>query len=161
MIRGIIDEINQRFDYTFKDVLLGVVHPHSNKGKVIPVTSDGVSHPEAVPDSARKSIVYWEDYGASTWRQTVRYRFVNHELRLLVWLNFDKIQIGYQECVGEIYRNLPRRIGNILVSPAGEVPKSTDLFARYDYQQRKQFITYPYDAFGITVLVKYPQLPCP
>ena len=161
MIRNVVDSINSLYSLTFEDVVLGVVHPHDNKGMLIPASSDGTAYPDAIPDSSRKSIMYWEDYGATTWRRTARYRFVEHRLRLVVWLNFDRIEESYEECIRQIHANLPRKIGNVLVEVTGQVPKSTDIFSRYDYQERKQYITYPYDVVALEVTVKYPEVKCP
>ncbi len=161
MIREIIDTVNEEFDYSFKDVLLGVVHPHDNKGKLIPATSDGVPVPEAIPDTSKTSIVYWEDYGATIWKHTVRYRYVEHEMRLIVWINFKKVDEDYDYCVREILSNLPRKVGNTLLFVSAHLPKSTEVFARYDYQERKQYITYPYDVIALTVRVRYPDMRCP
>jgi hypothetical protein len=160
MIREIVDSINARLDYSYKDVLLGVVHPHSVKGKSMPITSDGVTHPEAVPDGSKASIVYWEDYGSRVIVQAVRYRFLEHTLRLVVWLNFDRIEQSYDECIRELMAAIPQKLGSVLIAKGGQVPKSTDIFARYDYKERKQYITWPYDVIALTIIVKYPDTGC-
>lgn len=160
MIRTIIDNLNTQLVYSFQETLLGVVHPHDNKGKVIPVVSDGSLTSEAVPDSLKESIVYWEDYGARTTLQTPRFRWVDHTMRLVVWLNFNKINDSYENCVEEMVANFPMKHGNAIAAITGQVPKNNDVFARYSYQDRKQYITWPYDAFALEVLVKYPDFGC-
>lgn len=160
MIRKIIDDVNELLDYSYKDVLLGVVHPHDNKGKTIPADSKGTLYAQAIPDSTRTSIVYWEDHGSVTVRQHVRFRIIEHTMHLVVWLNFNKITQGYDECVSEILDTLPQRMGTVLFSVTGQLPKSTEIFTRYDYQERKQYITYPYDAIAFKVMVKYIETKC-
>jgi len=160
MIRDIISKVNNKMSYTFKDVLIGLVHPHLNKRDVIPKSSDGKTYPEAVPDGTKKSIVYWEDYGGKTIDACSRYRRVSHTVRIVVWLNFNKIETTFDDCVKEILRTIPRKVGTTTVSVTDHLHKDSSLFSRYTYDEGKQYITYPYDVFAFMVDVKYMDTLC-
>ena len=160
MIREIVKQINSQLDYTFKDVLVGIVHPHDLKGQMVPMASDGTTYPEAIPHSAKTSIVYWEDMGSRTAIQAVRYRYVEHDVRLVVWLNFDRIEQSYEDCIREIMGAVPQKIDRILIAKKGQEAKSNNIFARYGYEERKQYITWPYDVFAINISIKYPDTGC-
>lgn len=118
--------------------------------------SDGSLTSEAVPDSLKESIVYWEDFGARTTLQTSRYRWVNHLMRLVVWINFNKVSSPYDHCVEQMMANFPKKYDNTIITVVAQVLKSNEIFSRYSYQDRKQFITWPYDAFALDINVKYP-----
>lgn len=155
MIRQVIDRINARMDYSFKDILVGVVHPHVNKKDIIPKASDGTTYADAIPDSTKTSIVYWEDYGGRTIDSCSRYRRINHTVRIVVWVNFNKITQSFDTCVREILRNIPSRVGSTTIEVMESMQKGEELFSRYNYPEAKQYITHPYDVFAFMVSVKY------
>lgn len=156
MIRQIIDELNFKLDYSFKDVLLGIVYPVLNKTQYIPGDRDGLIYKDAVPDDKKKSIVYWEDYGTTTKFSTPRYEKMQTRVRLVCWLNFSLIDWqGYDECIREIMQRIPKRTKNVAVIRKGQLPKTKDIFGRYNYREGKQYVAPPYDVFALEFDIVY------
>ena len=163
MIRQIIDNINSKVDYSFKDVFYGVVYPIYNKDMYIPGSRSGEIYKDAVPDSSKKSIVYWEDWGTTTLESTKRWQSMQTEMRLIAWFNFSKIDKGYDECVNELLSVVPRKEGkHTRLFLQGMLPKTEDIFARYNYREGKQYMTAPFDVVALRYQVRYMNLPyCP
>lgn len=151
MIRNIIPTL----EYSFEDVQYGIVYPVNSKGQWVPGSRDGKFYKDAVPDSSKRSIVYWEDFGGEVIDSCRQYQRVRQRVRLVVWMNFARItDMNYRQCVGEILRAIPRRSGSTLFTFVAQKHKDVNLFDRYDYNEAKQYITYPYDvaAFDFDIL---------
>lgn len=157
MIRKIVDEIP--LIYTFRDVRHGIVYPVFSKSGYVPGSQDGREYLDAIPDSNRKSIVYWEDHGSNVVSSDARRWRVSHNLRLIAWMNFDKIDQEYDKCVGQLLYSVPKKIENTIISYKGQVPKDMGIFSRYNYKEGKQFMTYPYDVVCFKFNVLY-FIPC-
>ncbi len=160
MIRIIVDQIKDRMDYSFKDVHLGLVYPVSVKGQMMAGTHEGLRLQEAIPNSQRSCIVYWEDYGSRLTDECVRYRRMTQELRLIIWLNLKKLEGNFDDLVKAVVWSVPRQVGTTLTYISGELPKDTNIFHRYDYKDSKQYITHPFDAAAFRVVVKYMDVGC-
>lgn len=161
MIRDVIRRINDRFDVSFEDKKLGLVYPVLNKTDWLPGSQNGLVYEDAVPNSSKKSIIYWEDYGGRVIDSSARYQRIQHSIRLVAWFNFNLITDPYDECVVELLRAIPRRVDQVTIKPSGFLPKKNDIFARYSYRDQKQYVTYPYDVVAIDFDVKYMSTLCP
>ena len=157
MIREIIDSIT--LDYTFKDVQYGIVYPVFSKTGFVPGSQNGKWYEDAVPDSSRKSIVYWEDYGSSVIDSNKHYWRISQSVRLICWMNFNRIDIPYEKCVGQILYGVPKQSGNTLIQYQGELPKDVNIFNRYNYKDGKTYIAYPFDVVAMKFNVLY-YVPC-
>ncbi len=154
MIRDIIPVL----EYSFKDVYHGIVYPVQSKGIWVPGSRDGNVYKDAVPDSRKKSIVYWEDYGGEVYSRTARWQRIRQRVRLIVWLNEAKIETPYDDNIREILQAVPKRQGNTFFQLTGQHHKDIDIFERYEYGEAKQYITYPFDvaAFDYNILYFMP-----
>ena len=163
MIRQIIDQVNTGIDYSFKDTLLGVVYPVLQKTQWIPGDRNGTTYQDAVPDDKKTSIVYWEDYGSTTLFSSPRYHRIQTQVRLIIWMNFNKINgITYNECVREILNCIPKRIGNeVFIMRTGQQAKTSAIFNRYDYRDGKQYVSPPYDVAALDFQIRYMSTYCP
>ena len=157
MIREIIN--NVVLDYSFKDVQYGIVYPVFSKTGFVPGSQNGKEYNDAVPDSSRKSIVYWEDFGSSVIESNAHYWRVSQNMRLICWMNFDKINIDYEQCVGQLLYGVPKQSGNTLFRYQGQLPKDVNLFSRYNYRDGKTYILYPFDVVALKFNVIY-YVPC-
>jgi len=121
-----------------------------------------------VPDSSRKSILYFEDYGTVAGGRREGLRQYTSKIRLVMWLNRERL-VGdaYKEitayCVSAIigkicrgqYENLD--IFNQLHVKESAIPaQNSDLFARYTYDETvRQYLRPPYEFFAIDFLCTY------
>ena len=160
MIRSIISLINDEISLSFEDKKLGLVYPVLSKTQWLPGSQNGLVYEDAVPNSSKYSILYWEDYGGRVIDSCTRYQRYSHQIRLIVWFNFNLIGKPYDECVVELMRAIPRRIDTITITPKGQLPKKNDIFSRYSYRDEKQYVTYPYDVVAFDFEVKYMSTMC-
>lgn len=155
MIRQVIKDINSQFTLSYEDKKLGIVYPVLSKTQWLPGADNGLVYDDAIPDSSKKSILYWEDMGSRIIDKSAHYMQVGHLVRLIVWMNFNKIQgITYDACVKEIAL-LKRKYGTTLLVPRGQVEKKVEIFSRYDYLDVKQYITYPYEVAAFDYEIKF------
>lgn len=160
MIEGIVKQINTNLDHSFKDKVLGIVYPVDNKGVKMPGERNGKTLFDAVPDSSKKSIVYWEEYGARKIDGTSRFARMAHNVRLIVWLNHKKLDTTTDACLEEMFRLVPRRIANTTIRLVGRRTRDESLFQRYTYDEEKQYITFPYDVFALDYEISYFLMKC-
>jgi hypothetical protein len=162
MIRSIIDDINRGLDYSFRDVLKGIVYPVWAKTQYIPGSRDGHVYKDAVPDASRKSIVYWEDWGTTNLLNTPRYNRYQTAVRLVVWFNFDRLESTYDDCVREMLNAIPKRTGNeVFIMRNGQMNKGVEIFSRYNYPEGKQYVAPPYDVAAFHFNIRYMSTYCP
>jgi hypothetical protein len=165
MIRYIIDEINDKLNYSFRDTLRGIAYPVLNKTVLIPGDRNGMVYEDCVPDDKKKSIVYWEDYGSITVLNTPRYQRITSNVRLIVWMNFrliDKEVSGeYDECVKEILNCIPKRMKDVFITHVGQQPKTPAIFSRYNYRDGKQYVSPPFDVAAFDFKITYMSTYCP
>lgn len=156
MIRTVINRINENINYSFEDVKHGIVYPVFHKNIWIPGDRTLEGYVDAIPDSKRESILYWEDYGTITLFNTPRYSRMQTSVRLILWMNFKKMIITYDEAVAEINRAIPKRIGNqVHITRKGQLAKTVDIFARYSYRDAKGYIAPPYDVLALNFDIRY------
>jgi len=152
MIRNIIPTLS----YSFSDVQHGIVYPVQSKGGWVPGSRDGKFYKDAIPDSSKMSIVYWEDFGGAVIDSCRQYQRVRQRVRLVVWMNFGRItDKNYRQCVGEVLRAVPQRVGSTLFTFVAQKHKDINLFDRYTYNEAKQYITYPYDVAAFDYDIVY------
>ena len=153
MIRQVIDSIEM--DYSFKDVHYGVVYPVTSKGQRLPGSRDGKFYKDAIPDSSKKAIVYWEDYGSKLIESAPRFEKYVQKVRLVAWMNFGKIEDSYEDCLESLLGSIPSRIGKVRFKMVGQPPKEESIFDRYDYNIGKQYMTWPYDVAAFDFEITY------
>lgn len=156
MIRSVIDRINENISYSFEDVKHGVVYPVFHKNMWIPGDRNETGYTDAIPDQARQSILYWEDYGTTVLFNSPRYSRMQTSVRLVLWMNFRKIDIPYEDAINEIMRSIPKRIGNdVHIIRRGQQPKTMEIFSRYSYRDAKQYVAPPYDVLALNFDIRY------
>lgn len=170
IVKGMIDS------EVWVDRISGIVRPQSRaitgaKGTPIiqtfPVSCD-VPDAECddnmlkdlVPNSERRSIIYFEDQGVGfigTDGPGFRYQA---RFRLVAWLNLRKFESAGCDLSGLITHNilsliseLPINSGpylNTRITPIGMPAKLPNIFSPYTYREtEKQFLMHPYDYFAI------------
>jgi hypothetical protein len=113
-----------------------------------------------VPNSTKRSILYFEDMGTQqTELVNGGYRF-QATLRLVCWINYKKISGALCDTsliATNILKYLPTRLGNfdefidVWVEVSSQDP-AENVFDRYNYnEERNQFMTYPYDVVAFTL----------
>lgn len=120
-----------------------------------------------VPDSSLKSLIYFEDGGATPIGKSSRGMKFSGRMRLICWLNLNKL--GQTSCNASVYPmaqviKLLDEIKNANTAPItamsvreiGIVEKSAAIFSKYTYREEKnQFLLYPYDYFALDLTVEY------
>ena len=120
------------------------------------------------PDSSRKSIIYFEDFGiASTGRLHGQTGFSSN-LRLICWLNRANL-VGdtYTEISGRCMASIidllagrsPQNVGmftRLTVDVARIPQQDAALFGRYTYNEPdRQYLRPPFEFFGIDLVCKF------
>lgn len=135
-----------------------------NKGDNEPISPET----DLIPDSRRKSIIYFEDNGAvigSTVDGTTNY---TSNLRLVCWLN-RRLLIGndYQSvsayCIASILKKVSQQnplnfspFINLTVKAIRLPVGDSGLFSRYTYDESvRQYLRPPFEAFGIDLVCNY------
>ena len=115
-----------------------------------------------IPDSRRKSIIYFEDYGITQTEKKHTMFGYNSSLRLICWMN-RALLVGdmYTEisgrCMAMIIEKLagknPENIGmfsQLRIDVARIPPQDPALFNRYTYSEPdRQYLRPPFEFFGI------------
>jgi len=159
MIEDIIKDLNQNIDYSYKDVLLPVAHSILVKGQRIPGSPDGKTYKDAVPNDDKISIAFWEDYGAKALKMNARTLRYQSTMRLVVWLNMDKIkEQSRSKCISEMINAVPKFLQgyrSVYIRNIGILHSSEEIFNRYNFREDKQYMTTPYYAFALEYQIKY------
>lgn len=155
------------------DKIAGLVRPVTFKDKAgnvktMPIYLNGVdmckasAYEDLVPDSSKKSILYFEDGGMDVINAGCLYIDVLSSLKLVCWCNLKIINPEYSSAIPmklEILRTIPTKIDNtdwvtkINVQFAGE--DMANPFTPYTYDEQKQFLIYPYDYFSLNYKVRF------
>lgn len=121
-----------------------------------------------IPDSSRKSIIYFEDYGiVNTDKKHGLYGY-NSSVRLICWMN-RALLVGdvYAEISGRCMAMIIERLAGhnpennglfteLRVDVARIPPQDAALFGRYTYnEQDRQYLRPPYEFFGIDFSCRY------
>jgi hypothetical protein len=121
-----------------------------------------------MPDSNRKSIIYFEDFGIATTGTLRRHVGYSSSLRLMCWLDRSKL-VGdnYTEIagramsaiVGRLAHKNPENIGiftRLTIDVARIPPQDPALFGRYTYDETdRQYLRPPFEFFGIDLSCKF------
>ncbi len=124
---------------------------------------------ELCPDSSKKSVIYCEENGGTTFlgmeNNNLKFRA---NIRLVGWLNLPKL--GINNCswsaiaVLHIIKALPHGYFNYTNKPytrcrivgIGEAEKSAAIFSRYTYDEAvAQYLIYPYDYFALNISIEF------
>ena len=169
MLHKIVDDIVPLITVSYADVVAGLSMPMrmtiNEVDKVFPVyykdleTCQNDIIQNLVPDSSKRSIIYFETISQPTITQNNKFfDEFNATVRLVCWVNYKKINPNIQDVsvlVANILDVFPQKlndiefISSIRISLLEQVSKQ-DLFTQYTFnEQEHQFMTYPYDAFGL------------
>jgi len=120
------------------------------------------------PDSSKKSILYFEDFGIATTGRLHGQTGYSSNLRLICWLNrANLVGDNYKEisgrCMASIIDTLagksPQNVGiftRLTVDVARIPPQDVALFGRYTYSEAdRQYLRPPFEFFGIDLTCKY------
>lgn len=127
-------------------------------------TCSGNDYTDLVPDSNRKSIIYFTDQGTSA--IGCSYGFVNYEttMRCVAWVNLKKINKTYKTAdilMADIMSRLPKKvvvngIAKINITLKAPVQKSVSIFSEYSYsEEQNQYLMYPFDYFAFDFLIQW------
>lgn len=169
-------------DLPFVDLISGVVRtqvynnagPNNKKLTIkMPVSIDAIGancegkEVAMLPDTKRKSVIYFEENGISTYGMTRRNQYASN-IRLVCWLNRANVssdmytQIGTAEA--QIIDRLTRFANplnagiftRLTCSLVRVVPQNDTIFSKYTYdEQRRQYLSPPYDFFAIDLRAQF------
>lgn len=113
------------------------------------------NHQAYMPDSKKRSVIYFEDKGIETVRHTSRYIDMVSTLKLVAWFNLERIDKDLNNCTQLMFllaQNIPKSFANqynILKARTkliGLDIKNKNIFSDYDYDEAEmQLLMYPYD----------------
>lgn len=121
-----------------------------------------------VPDSNLRSLIYFEDDGASPNGKTARGLSFQGNIRLVCWMNLNKL--GQTSCsasalaIGQLVKllnavvnvNGQSPLNSIRIEGISIVRKDASIFSRYSYNETQaQYLLYPYDYFALDLTVTY------
>lgn len=121
---------------------------------------------DLLPDTKKKSIIYFEDGGFDE-IDSFSCHYLRYEaiLKLICWVNLKLINQTYNSTTlleQSIIKAIPYQITNsspyikITATMNKMLKKGADLFTDYSHDEiQSQFITYPYDCFGIEWKVEF------
>ena len=114
-----------------------------------------------VPDSTKRSIIYFEDYGTTMTNMDNQMIYFQGNMRLIVWFNYHKISPAMHDpslIALNVLKVIPTQLGNfdgllgVNVDVTGQLPNDAGVFSRYSYaEERQQYITHPYDYVAFTL----------
>ncbi len=120
------------------------------------------------PESGRRSIIYFEDFGISAGDKLHGLTQYNSSIRLIAWLNRERLTGNtYAPVSGAIMATIinalvsknPENINiftRLVVSVARIPPQDPALFGRYTYNEaERQYLRPPFEFFGIDFTAKY------
>lgn len=118
-----------------------------------------------VPNTKKKSIVWWEDNGIEMNEEQTYYYQCTASLMCVCWFNLPLINQYLTEpsvLIANIIAALPSRLTNvdylsqIRVAFTGEVVSGAEVLSRYNFDEAEnQFSTFPYAVAGINVSVDF------
>lgn len=121
-----------------------------------------------IPDSSKKSIIYFEDFGSQSTGRLHNLPTFTSNLRLICWMNRAKITGNiYSEISGRCMSLIiDRLVGKnpinqgmftrLIINVARIPPQEVALFGRYTYEERdRQYLRPPFEFFGIDFSCNY------
>jgi hypothetical protein len=187
MIEPIINQIalGLDIDLNWADVITGVCEVLRLKmgadgtvEKVIPgylntnpSTCNTSRYLDLVPNSGKKSIIYFDNLSESVESENRYYKQMNASLRLVCWVNLPLIDKSLTNAITlqqDVLKNLPVRVANQSpfawnrVSVLG-VERNESIFSAWSYDEaEKQYLIFPFDYFAINLSINYRYLTnCP
>lgn len=134
----------------------------------LPDDCDTGKERQLIPDSSKKSIMYFEDFGSIVGQAGRNGNIeVTTSIRLVGWLNRDKLTGGKFDliagyCIAAICGRLDIRFQNmgifkrLTVKPTRFPPADASLFSRYTYDETvRQYLMPPFEVFGIDFQANY------
>jgi hypothetical protein len=148
---------------------LEVVSPNDGASdtKVYPVCGQDATgkHITFLPDTSKKSVIFFEDNGTNETGNDVRYNNYESSIRLIAWYNLMKINEDFTEgdlLTQTLIYNIPHTLPNsdyltkIFIDFNGEVTKDKSIFGKYNFDEATwQYLNYPYDYAAIDLTVRY------
>jgi len=126
---------------------------------------------DLTPNSQYKSVIYFEDGGLSFERYAGNFKYYKSNLRLVAWLNVQKIleedcessQCTYSShAIADIIRILPEFPQNIdpftrvYIEVTGQVIRDNSIFSKYTYNElQTQYLLSPYDYFALEITTTF------
>lgn len=121
-----------------------------------------------IPDSNRKSVIYFEDWGIQATGRDKGLPTFNSSIRLVAWLNRSKLTgNAYSEISGRAMAMIidaltgrnPENVDmftRLTVSVARIPPQEPALFGRYSYnEEQRQYLRPPFEFFGIDFTCRF------
>ena len=180
MLRDEIQALN------FVEIAAGLATPHTVRvnatpsdssegvmeGRVIPMAYNdlGIACEEGdlyklVPDTSKKSIVWWESNGIEPVREDTYYIYSRANLVCMCWWNLPLIDEYMSDpglLVARLIATIPGRLPNveymsqIQVMFAGEEPPGSEILSRYGFDEpESQFATFPYFVTALNFTVEF------
>jgi len=117
-----------------------------------------------VPDSSKKSIIFFEDGGIQITGTDTRYTHCESLLTMVAWFNLPMINIDYADAtllMAALINEIPKYIANsdfitrIMITPVGFLQKDT-VYSQYDLDlAENQYFSYPYDYGAYQFNIKF------
>lgn len=142
--------------------------------KRFPVTYDATGTTDCIgqevpliPDSNRKSIIYFEDFGITVTGRTHGIVGYSSNLRLICWLNrANLVGSHYTEVSGRCMASIvdalvtknPENVSmftRLAVNVARIPPQDAALFGKYTYETVRQYLRPPFEFFGVDLTATY------
>ena len=156
-----------RLDTTPADAEAGVI-----LDKTIPLAYNdlGITCEEGdlyalVPNTKKKSILWWEDNGTEPVSEDTYYYYCRSSLVLIAWFNLPLINQTYTDhslLVANLIAAIPENLSNvdylsqIQVIWNGEEISGAEVVAKYSFDEpENQFSTFPYSVAGINFVVDF------
>ena len=115
-----------------------------------------------VPDAKHSGIVYFEDRASRAKNQDARYVNMESKLRLVGWFNMDKIgDVSFDMIVLNIINAIPETPGNkdhitkIHIEFEGEEIRTPNIFSKYNYDDKVNYLNKPYEFCALNYKVNY------
>jgi hypothetical protein len=179
MVNLIVNKIVQEItiDLPFVDKITGIVKTakiQDGQGNVKtlpiaynsnPATCNDSELLDFVPDSAKMSIIYFEDRGTQMNKMENSSIYFTSNFTLVCWFNYLKIDhtlTNTSQITGNLLKYLPEIMGNIspligvVLSVTGQQANDGSVFSKYSYfEEISQYITYPYGYVALDLQAEY------
>jgi hypothetical protein len=124
---------------------------------------------ELAPNSAYQSVVYFEDDGFTFDHQAGNKLYYNSSLRLIAWLNYNKLGGGCGSTgnyIIDIIRALPSypvNVSDLLgvnIRVMSQAIRSDDIFSKYTFNEKQtQYLMLPFDFFSLEIKTSFYIIP--
>lgn len=126
-------------------------------------------HLTYVPDSSKRSIIYFEDGGITIVRDGSKYVDLVSSIKLVAWFNLDRINKSLNNgsqllliLMDAIPKSFPSQ-SNILkgrIEFIGQDERSADIFSEYEYDEAQlQYLIHPFDYGALNYNVHFSMNP--